>query len=248
MQDSIDEYGKRLLKNLGEKHFQRIFISHENSCFLYLKEECAALTLLPKKISFNKNEIRPCAIVYPGKSTSILTANHNFFIKEEFKDVIEKYSDFLNWLSYRFIRIKKDKDSNSTISNDQKKPITINMDYDSSILNKVALINKMAEIQLESVENLLESTVIRDFKYCLLHFFLNNIGYSLEQRSLPLNAAEFSPESLAHIVGVQLSAIFNTLDKKLSNKCKANIVRILKRDLNQFDAVDHSDVVQVELV
>lgn len=106
MEKSIEEYGCRLRKRLSNAYFNEIFQQHKKNCFSYLKEECVALTLLPKNIKLTQNKTTPLVIVYPGKSTSVLTENYEFFIKNEFQEIVERHNDFLNWIPYRFNKIK----------------------------------------------------------------------------------------------------------------------------------------------
>lgn len=230
MKESIDEYGKRLLKHLGEEHFERIAFFHENNCFSYLKEECIALTILPKKISFDNNELNPYVIVYPGKSTLILTENREVFIKNEFHDVLQNYSDFLNWIPYRFNRIKKYDNSCYLANSLKSKKDLVEIEDKFLILKQVDFINNLAEAQLESMGDLFNEQMLLEFKHYLLDFFLNSELFSFELKSLLTSGKSFSIQSLAYVFGTQLLAIFNKLEKKFSNKCKANMIRILKRE------------------
>lgn len=227
MHESINEYGKRLLKHLGEAHFERIKNNHESSCYSYLKEECIALTILPKKISFNEQGLSPCAIVYPGKSTSILTENYEAFIKNEFDEIIQNYCDFLKWLPYRFTRIKKHVDDSHMRLSSEASTDSIKIQNKLSVLKQIDFINNLAEAQLASVEKIFKNNNLINFQKYLLDYFLNSKSFSFERE--PLDS--LSIQSLAHIFGTQLTAMFNILEEKYSNKCKANMIRILKREV-----------------
>ena len=102
---STEEYGQRVQKRLGEEVYSRIFLRHQINCLSYLTEECIALSFLPKNIKL-AGQSDPSVIVYPGKSTAILTANRDLFIKDEFNELSEQYDDFMNWLPYRFNKVK----------------------------------------------------------------------------------------------------------------------------------------------
>ncbi len=234
MNHSIDEYGMRLIKHLGDEHFNRIGAQHKSSCFAYLKEECIAISIIPKKIYFNKNESAPLVIVYPGKSTLILTANRDVFIANEFHEMIQKNSDYLSWLPYRFKRIKKqDNDIQSTPS---LRPINNLADKNSEklFLKQVDYINKLSEIQLSSITNLLDEKEIIEFKKYLLGFFMDKDLFISVEKNLYGHNKLLSIKSLSYIFAVQLISMFQVLEEKFANKCKANIVRILKRDALAF--------------
>ncbi|MDF1757583.1 MAG: hypothetical protein P1U74_04735 [Legionellaceae bacterium] len=231
MNGSINEYGNRLLKHLGEEHFNRIQLKHKQSCFSYLKEECVAITILPKITPVNNNKATPSVIVYPGKSTLILTKNWEIFIKNEYANLIQNYSDFLNWIPYRFNRITK----NTVNESGSKQKINCaDKQNDFLFLKQVQYINTLSEAMLVSVENTFNEQAMFDFKENLLEILLENKYLCSENKILHGPSEFLSIRSIAYTFANQLMSMFNTLEIKFSNQCKANIIRILKREIMPF--------------
>ena len=228
MRESIDEYGKRLFKNMGESYFKQIESQHEKNCFSYLKEECVAITLLPKKIFTYSSDFSPLVIVYPGKSTSILTENRNTFILDEYDEIIRSYGDYLNWISYRFNRLKQHEvDAVSKILPAKLKINDADLKSEEFGLKQVSYINSISEAQLEFFSGVFDAQSLFEFKKHLLAFFLEDNSFYLDEELL---CGLLSIKSTAYIFHKQLMLMFNRLEKKLSNQCKANMVRILKRE------------------
>ena len=80
------------------------------------------------------------------------------------------------------------------------------------------------------MHNLLDDKSIYEFNSYVLGFLLNQNNLFCEPVEGSLgNEPLFSIELLAYVFFSQMVALLNTLDKKIANQCKANIVRILKR-------------------
>lgn len=219
MQESISEYGNRLLKRLGNQHFKQISSQYKNNCFNYLQEECAAISLFPQQLDSNLNIDKPMVIVYPGKSTAILTANREIIIKKEYADMIKRYPDFLNWQAFRFNKIKN-------IQNKPQPEIKIGDGEISLDLEKINLVNAVSENQLREIEKDLDKISNINFRKILLNNLLNK-HHESEAKTDQLPTYEY----LANNFTEQLFSAFNALETKSANKCRANIIRILKKQI-----------------
>lgn len=224
MTHSICEYGKRLRKRLGNITFNKISDNHQKNCFSYLEEECIAITLIPKVIrSLHCDELSPCTIVYPGTSTKILTANRDINIKSEFKEQLEKYDDFLNWLPYRFNKLKY-----SAVNQEKKTELKNNHKTDNHPTHQIDIFNKIFEAQLDSVAKLLNPNILEGFYSCVLDHLLNLESYILD---IQVNSIE-APVQLANLFVMQAFAMLYPWDSKISNQYKGHMVRILKKRIN----------------
>ncbi len=222
MGESIAEYGNRLRKRIGEEYFQKITYKHKENCFDYLQEECVVISILPKLIDVKSHP--PYVIVYPGKSTEILNANREIFIKNEYANMLENYNDFLDWVPFRFNKVKTDKKSH-VIKLD-------NVDYINYLedLKKIQIINEIAEKQLKLIGDILDEESLFKFKNILLENLLINKENTFFDIKIFFNNP-MSTEYLADIFTKQLLTTFSIIEKKLANKCKANIIKILKKDI-----------------
>jgi hypothetical protein len=233
MDKSTEEYGNRLQNRFDENHYNQIVARHKQNCFSYLKEECVAITLFPKKIGF-VDKIAPSTIVYPGKSTAILTENREIFIKEQFDDMLKQYGDFLNWLPYRFNKVKDFGDIH-LIQSLKRKEDGVSKIEELSRLKEMDYINNLSEVQLNSMYAVLDERFAHEFSAYTLDFLLSK-DTLLKSNVEALECGQaFSIESIAYIFTNQLIAMFNTLEKKMANKCKANVIRILKRNALNFN-------------
>lgn len=79
MNESIEEYGKRVEKRLDQNQIAEGMENHKKNCHSYLQEECIAISLLPEAIKLIGADT-PATIVYPGRPTAILTENRNYFL------------------------------------------------------------------------------------------------------------------------------------------------------------------------
>lgn len=227
MNHSIDEYGERLKKRLGENEFNAIFLQHKEHCFSYLKEECIAITLLPKHITLAESENMPIAIVYPGKSTSILNMNRELFIQTEFSKQMTQHQDYLNWLVYRFNRVN----THDLIQQGKKAQFEADKKNVFSNAEQIDYINNLSEAQVYSIYHSLNDASILAFNTHVLDYLLGS--KKLTDDSLQAfidNQSYLSPHLLAYIFSTQILALLNKLEPHISNQCKANIVRILKRN------------------
>lgn len=237
MKESIDEYGDRLRKHLGDDHYKKILDQHERGCFSYLKEECAAIALLPKKTSSNYL-LFPPVIVYPGKATKILIENREILIKEEFGSLMEMHSDFLNWVPYRFNKVSDvQKNTKSELKTDnsslldlyKSKINSVKFKEEISYLQKVQFAIGISESQLNFTLNAIGRDRVVEFKQYLLEYLLSDDFDVLSKNRTSFVENAFSTMDLAWLCARQLMLIFSSFDKKYLNKCKANIIRILKK-------------------
>ncbi|WP_133131439.1 hypothetical protein [Legionella yabuuchiae] len=227
MNESIEEYGKRVEKRLNPSHLIEGMEYHKKNCYSYLQEECVAISLLPEAIKLIGDDT-PATIVYPGRPTAILTENHNSFLKKEFHPIIDQYEDYMNWLPYRFNKIKyKTDESLSSVNCEDNSIPKKDKDLDSS---RIDYINYLTETQLYSLHELLDEDSIYEFNDYILGFLLeHNLFFSAQSSILVSKNQEISPKSLAYIFSKQITAMFLVVDKKTANQCKANIIRIVKR-------------------
>lgn len=227
MNESIEEYGKRVEKRLNPSQMAEGMECHKKNCYSYLQEECVAISLLPEVIKLIDDKT-PATIVYPGRPTAILTENRNYFLKNEFYSMIEQYEDYMNWLPYRFNKIKYKKDKSLSSVNCEEK-ITQKKEKDLN-LNRIDYINHLAESQLYSLHEFLDEESIYEFNDYILDFLLeHNLFFSTQISIVVSKNQEISPKSLAYIFSKQMTAMFSVVDKKIANQCKANIIRIVKR-------------------
>lgn len=228
MDHSIEEYGERLQKRFGQEEFLKRQTFHKENCFSYLQEECIAISLLPQVIDLADDQT-PFTIVYPGKSTAILTANREIHLKAEFNDQIELYKDYLNWLPYRFNKVKahnSDELSKAKHIKGREQCAKSNI----SEAQQIDYVNSLIQAQIFSLQKTLDDSSIYEFNSYVLEILLgqNQHFHEIESRNFVISQS-FPSKSLAYIFSTQMFAAFSTLEKKVANQCKANIVRILKR-------------------
>lgn len=233
MDESIDEYGKRVEKRLSPDHVSEGMQQHRNNCFSYLQEECAAISLLPEAIHLIDTEV-PATIVYPGRPTPILTANRNLFLKGEFCQQMERHEDYMNWLPYRFNKVKSNSKTLSSVSTEENSTKT--KQNKLSELIHIDYVNYLTEAQFYSLHELLDEASIYEFNDHVLEFLLEHNFFFHAQSSICSSTSQkMAPKSLAYIFSKQMMAMFMALDQKIANQCKANIIRIAKRmNANKF--------------
>lgn len=227
MEHSIEEYGQRLRKRLSDDYFSQIQSRYEKNCLSYLREECVALTLIPKNIKLS-DEGDPVVIVYPGKSTSILTENREIFIKSEFNELFGQYSDFLNWLPYRFNKIAQVK-QDVALDTQLKINSVENSKEAHLVLARVEHIKSLSEVQLNSICITLDHVSNSIFETCVLDYLLNIDDLICKYPDQPGEQAAFTIKLLAEYFAIQMMSMFDTLDRKYANQCRANLIKILKK-------------------
>ena len=239
MESSIGEYGERLQKRLGEEQFKQILLQHEKHCFSYLQEECIAISFLPQQIKL-ADKYTPSTIIYPGKSTAILTANWELLIKREFHHQVVQYGDFLNWLTYRFNKVKNCALTQSLKIDECEAPRKEKLDYSE----KINYVNQLSEAQLYAIHNMLDDKSLYEFNSSLLNYLLEKNTLLSGKPIIDTldDGPQFSSHMLAYVFSEQMRAVFSTLEREIANQCKANIVRILKRTNEPLSALANKSI------
>lgn len=231
MHHSIAEYGDRLQRRMGVNQFSKRAVLHEQFCHSYLQEECVAIALLPHKTKLVEKNT-PITIVYPGKATGILTTNRNLFLTKLFPNQFEDHTDYLNWLPYRFNRIRTDQDTPFS-----SKKIKRNK---GEHFDKIKEIHDWSEAQLFSLLSQFNDPCKYEFNTHVLRYLLKN---ELSRQEISLEKLKAYSSSLNQILAysfsIQMFALFGTLEEEIANQCRANIVRILKKINAQLDLQHH---------